>query len=36
MMENKVVDSNTILKLKENNKLTFNGVDSLIEKYKEE
>ena len=36
MMEHKVVDSNTILKLKENNKLTFNGVDSLIEKYKEE
>lgn len=36
MMEHKVVDSNTILKLRKNNKLTFNGVDSLIEKYKEE
>ena len=36
MMEHKVVDSNTILKLKESNKLTFSGVDSLIEKYKED
>ena len=36
MMKHKVVDSNTILKLKESNKLTFSGVDSLIEKYKED
>ena len=36
MMKHKVVDSKTIQKLKDNNKLNFNGIDILINKYEEE
>lgn len=36
IMKNKIITSDSVLKLKEKDKLNFNGIDNLINKYKED